>query len=77
MFVTIHSQNANEFQTQHVTTTPVNMGELAQKQTQDMSAGVHGVAVLMTWQEPTVRLVRLAYYNLLTEFLSFSLFIVM
>ena len=50
-----------KFQTQHVTTTPVKMAGFAQKQTQDMSVDVHGVAVLMTWQELIVKLVRRIY----------------
>ena len=56
MLVTIR----NEFQTRHATTIPV-MVELAVRQTQDMSADVHGVDVLMTWQEPTVKSVRIIF----------------
>ena len=44
-----------------MTTTPVKMAGFARKQTQDMSAGVHDVAVLMTWQELIVKSVRRIY----------------
>ena len=62
MFVTIHNKNPTKFQTQHVTRTPVNMVGFAQKQTQDMRADAHDVAVQTTWQAPTVKLVRIIYF---------------